>query len=79
MANDNDLVEFIRSARGPIGLSFAAAELESLGNRQTGWPSATATHWQRELERLANKGVLNLCDGMLTVAKAESLKQGELF
>lgn len=79
MANESDLIEFVRSARGPFPISVAAGELENLGRRGAGWPQASATHWQRELEQLANKGLLNLCDGMLTVAKVETVKQQSLF
>ncbi len=76
---ESDLIAFIRSARGPYPLSVAASELERLGKAGAGWPTATATHWQRELEALVSKGLLTLEDGMLSVAKVEELKQGELF
>jgi hypothetical protein len=76
---ETDLIDFIRSARGPIGLSFAAEELVRLHDIGAGWPNATATHWQRELEALVSKGLLTLADGMLSVAKVETVKQGTLF
>jgi hypothetical protein len=76
---ESDLINFIRSARGPYPLSVAASELESLGKAGAGWPNATATHWQRELEALVSKGLLTLADGMLSVPKVESVKQGTLF
>lgn len=75
----NDLIEFIRSARGPISLYVAAAELESLGKHGAGWKRATATHWVRELRALVDAGELVLDGDMLTVAKKEQMRQGELF
>ena len=75
----SDLIDFIRSARGPISIQFAAAELESLGSRGAGWQRATATHWVRELQALVDAGELVLDGDMLTVAKKEQMKQGELF
>lgn len=79
MLSMNDLIDFIRSARGPISIQFAAAELESLGSRGAGWQRATATHWVRELKALADAGELVLDGETLTVAKKETMKQGELF
>jgi hypothetical protein len=76
---ETDLIDFIRSARGPFPLSVAASELESLGKAGAGWPTATKQDWIRKLRQLVADGKLIECDGMLTVAKAESLKQGELF
>jgi hypothetical protein len=76
---ESDLIAFIRSARGPFPLSVAASELERLGKAGAGWPNATSTHWQRELESLVSKGLLTLADGMLSVPKVESVKQGTLF
>ena len=75
----SDLIEFIRSARGPISIYYAAAELESLGSRGAGWQRATATHWVRELRALVDAGELVLDGDVLTVAKIETMKQGELF
>lgn len=80
MPNDNDLIEFIRSARGPFHIDAAAAELENLGGRPgVAWPRASAQDWKREFQRLVNKGKLTDSDGMLTVTRVESLKQGSLF
>jgi len=76
---ESDLIDFIRSARGPFPLSVAASELETLGKAGAGWPTATATHWQRELEALVSKGLLTLADGMLSVAKSTTVKQPTLF
>ena len=76
---ESDLIAFIRSARGPYPLSVAASELERLGKSGAGWPTATATHWQRELDALVAKGLLTLADGMRSVPKVESVKQGTLF
>lgn len=75
----NDLIDFIRSARGPISLYYAAAELESLGTHGANWKRATATHWVRELRALVDAGELVLDGETLTVAKKEELKQGSLF
>jgi hypothetical protein len=79
VANESELVDYIRGFREPVLISVAAEELAMLGRSGAGWPQASATHWQRELEQLANKGLLNLCDGMLTVAKVETVKQQSLF
>lgn len=79
MANDNDLVEFIRSARGPFEIGVAAFELESLGKAGAGWPTASKQDWIRKLRQLVSDGKLIECDGMLTVAKVVEMKQGELF
>jgi hypothetical protein len=76
---ESDLIDFIRSARGPFPLSVAASELERLGKAGAGWPTATATHWQRELEALVSKGLLTMADGMMSVPKSTTVKQPTLF
>lgn len=75
----NNLLDFIRSYREPVSISVAAGELAMLGKAGAGWPNASATHWKRELEQLVGKGLLNLNNGFLTVAKPEQLKQKSLF
>lgn len=76
---DADLIEFVRGNREPFAIDEASSELAFLGRSGTGWPQATTEHWKRELQRLVNEGKLTECDGMLTVARVESLKQGSLF
>lgn len=77
--DDQDLIEFVRGARGPFAIDEAASELAFLGRAGADWPQASAAHWKRELEQLVDKGLLNLNDGFLTVAKPEQLKQKSLF
>lgn len=79
MSQDDDLIEFVRGAREPFAIDEAASELAFLGRSGADWPQASATHWKRELEQLVDKGLLNLNDGFLTVAKPEQLKQKSLF
>lgn len=79
MPDDTDLIEFIRGNREPYDLDEAAEELHKLGRLGAAWPRASAVEWKREFQRLVSEGKLNECNGMLTVAKVESLKQGSLF
>ena len=74
-----DLIDFIRSYREPVSISVAAEELAMLGKAGAGWPNASATHWQRELEQLVASGKLLECNGLLSVPKAETVKQRTLF
>lgn len=75
----NDLIDFIRSYREPVSIHEAATELQSLGTLPTGWKRATATHWVRELQALVDAGELMLDGDLLTVARKEVMRQGELF
>jgi hypothetical protein len=75
----NDLIDFIRSYREPVHISVAADELAMLGKAGAGWPNASATHWQRELEQLVASGKLLECNGLLSVPRAETVKQRTLF
>jgi hypothetical protein len=77
--DDADVIDFIRGARGPFAIDEAASELAYLGRAGADWPQASATHWKREFERLVDKGLLNLNNGFLTVAKPEQLTQKSLF
>ena len=79
MASDSDLIEFIRGNREPYKLDEAAEELHKLGRLGAAWPRASAVEWKRELQRLVDEGKLVDSNGMLTVARVESLKQGSLF
>jgi hypothetical protein len=74
-----DLIDFIRSYREPVHISVAADELAMLSKAGAGWPNASATHWQRELEQLVASGKLLECNGLLSVPKTETVKQRTLF
>lgn len=78
---NDDLVEFIRSYRGPVKLSEAASELHKLGNLGADWPKASQEHWIRELEQLAKNGKLQIdTDGLVSVPRGEAgPTQLELF
>ncbi len=76
---DTDLIDFIRGNREPIAITEAAEELSRLGNLGAAWPRASVEHWQRELQRLVDAGKLVRCGEMLSVAKQETMRQGELF
>lgn len=75
----NDLIDFIRGARGAITIDQAASELHQLGKHGAAWPRASAVEWKRELLRLVDEGELVLDGETLTVAKKEEMRQGELF
>ena len=79
MANESELVDYIRGFREPGSISVAAGELAMLGRAGAGWPNASATHWQRELEQLVASGKLLECNGLLSVPKTETVKQRTLF
>jgi hypothetical protein len=76
---DTDIIDYIRGNREPIAIIEAAEELSQLGNLGAAWPRATPEHWTRELQRLVDAGKLLECNGILSVPKAEQMKQGELF
>ncbi|XZE18783.1 hypothetical protein SH449x_004088 [Pirellulaceae bacterium SH449] len=78
-ATESELIEFVRSYREPFPISMAATELHHLGNLGADWPKASYEHWVRELEQLVDKGLLDLTNGCLTVARVESLVQKSLF
>lgn len=75
----NDLVEFIRSYRGPVKLSEAATELHHLGNLGADWPKASFEHWIRELEQLVKSGELAEDDGFVWIKRQEEVTQLNLF
>jgi hypothetical protein len=71
--DSQDLIDFIRSYRGPVKLSEAATELHHLGNLGADWPRASFEHWIRELEQLAKNGKLQIdAKGMVSVPREEA-------
>jgi hypothetical protein len=74
-----DLIEFIRTYRGPYAIYEAAGDLAALGDNGGNWPKANAQHWKRELDRLLADGKLQEVDGGLIVPLSEEPKQLELF
>ena len=76
---DADLIEFIRTYRGPYAIYEAAGDLAALGASGGNWPNATAQHWKRELGRLSADGRLQEVDGGLIVPLSTAAKQLELF
>lgn len=74
--DSQDLIDFIRSFRGPVKLSEAANELHHLGNLGADWPRASFEHWMRELEQLAAKGKLDIdIEGLVSVPRREAVQQ----
>jgi hypothetical protein len=76
---DADLIEFIRTYRGPYPIYEAAGDLATLGASNTNWPAATAQHWKREFDRLVADGKLQEVEGGLIVPLSEEPKQMTLF
>ena len=76
---DADLIEFIRTYRGPYQLYEAAGDLAALGDNGGNWPKANAQHWKREFDRLVVDGKLQEVDGGLIVPLSEEPKQMTLF
>lgn len=76
---DADLIEFIRTYRGPYAIYEAAGDLAALGDNGGNWPKANAQHWKRELDRLLADGKLQEVDGGLIVPLSEEPKQMTLF
>ena len=76
---DADLIEFIRTYRGPYPIYEAAGDLAALGDNGGNWPKANAQHWKRELDRLVLDGKLQEVDGGLIVLLSQSVQQLELF
>jgi hypothetical protein len=76
---DADLIEFIRTYRGPYAIYEAAGDLAALGENGGNWPKANAQHWKRELDRLLADGKLQEVDGGLIVPLSEEPKQMTLF
>lgn len=76
---DADLIEFVRTYRGPYPLYEAAGDLAALGASGGNWPAATAQHWKREFDRLVADGKLQEVDGGLIVPLSEEPKQMTLF
>ena len=76
---DADLIEFIRTYRGPYATYEAAGDLAALGENGGNWPKANAQHWKRELDRLLADGKLQAVEGGLIVPLSEEPKQMTLF
>jgi hypothetical protein len=76
---DADLIEFVRTYRGPYPIYEAAGDLAALGDNGGNWPKANAQHWKRELDRLVADGKLQEVDGGLIVPLSSDAKQLELF
>lgn len=76
---DEDLIEFIRTYRGPYAIYEAAGDLAALGDNGGNWPKANAQHWKRELGRLVADGKLQEVEGGLIVPLSSDAKQLELF
>jgi hypothetical protein len=76
---DEDLIEFIRTYRGPYQIYEAAGDLATLGENGGNWPKANAQHWKRELDRLVADGKLQAVEGGLIVPLSIDAKQLELF
>ena len=76
---DADLIEFVRTYRGPYAIYEAAGDLAALGDNGGNWPKANAQHWKRELDRLVLDGNLQEVDGGLIVPLSQSVQQLELF
>jgi hypothetical protein len=76
---DADLIEFVRTYRGPYAIYEAAGDLVALGDKGGNWPKANAQHWKRELDRLVADGKLQAVDGGLIVPLSSDAKQLELF
>ena len=76
---DADLIEFVRTYRGPYPIYEAAGDLAALGDNGGNWPKANAQHWKRELDRLVADGKLQEVDGGLIVPLSEEPKLMTLF
>jgi hypothetical protein len=76
---DADLIEFVRTYRGPYPIYEAAGDLAALGDNGGNWPKANAQHWKRELVRLVLDGKLQEVEGGLIVPLSTDAKQLELF
>jgi hypothetical protein len=75
---DADLIEFIRTYRGPYAIYEAAGDLAALGDNGGNWLKANAQHWKRELGRLVLDGKLQEVDGLIVPLSTDA-KQLELF